>query len=897
MNPNSEQKKLIESTEGSFLVDAGAGTGKTFTVTERYANLLNKVEPEDIFLATFTRNAAEEMSERIAEKTDYKTSKIYNAPISTFHGYCQGLLERHGFNSPRKLGIEDEIENIETLESQIRERQYFDSFYENFRSERPEYFEFYNLIDNSTNLLDLLKSLASRGVIPTENDWFLNSEDYLDGDFETYREIFKKLNKPRDGKNGNKKQSTLRQRIYSIKKKELPEEAPEYTDIAGDYGCKQVRKDFMSKAFKEDREKLKDFIREIYFEYLKYSLRNSYLNFGFMMALAFVTLYSNENAREAESFDYLMIDEFQDTNEIQLKISLLLAERPNICVVGDWKQSIYSFQYADVDNIRKFEERMNENIEELNSDIQRVNFDSLGVEKIDLKKNYRSTQEILDSAEQSFELRGNSYESVEKPSIVSLESEVSHDESEVKKLLCEEEKLNILQKIQEVKENFSYEGRDLNYSDIAVISRTRSFGLELQDVADKFGVPAAYEGGIELFNTSEAKLGLAWLRALNDSRKGWAVILEEAGYSLTQAEKIFDDEDEEIPRNLIEFKEELDALEGLEVQLRTIFQHYGLENPVTEKIIDVLTDVYKSSFMTSGELIQFIEDNIDENEIYEVDTSRRRDCVKIQTIHGAKGLEYPVVFVADVNQGRFPSRNGNYKPIMFDDVVGLRQRKVFDPENSYVFDNWRSEILSRCVGSQYDEERRLMYVAMTRAEKYLYISAEKDRVSRFYEDLNLEQERLKEKPEEVKESGEEVEKLEVGKPDSARKRLVSTSEKVELDEALTENTEYGERIHEFMEEYIEYGVRPETEEEKNIAEKINSLDGEIETEVSFTYPRGNVVYTGRVDIVAETDDKIIILDVKTSDNFEESYKKQMEIYKEAFEQISDKKVETEIFEV
>ena len=898
MNPNKEQKKLIENTEGSFLVDAGAGTGKTFTVTERYVEILEKAEPENIFLATFTRNAAEEMSERIAEKSSYKTSKIYNAPISTFHGYCQGLLERHGFNTPKKLGIDSEIENIETLESQIRERHYFNSFYENFRSERPEYLEFYYLIDDSSDLLNLLKSLASRGVIPQKDEWFLNSEEYLDGDFETYREIFRELNRPKEGKNGNRNQSTLRQRIYSIKYKELPEKAPEYSDIAGDYGCKQVRKDFLEKAFDEDREKLKEFIREIYFEYLEYSLNNSYLNFGFMMALAFVTLYSSEDARKQESFDYLMIDEFQDTNEIQLKISLLLAEKPNICVVGDWKQSIYSFQYADIDNIRKFEKRMNENISELNTGNRRVNFDSLQVQKIGLKKNYRSTQKILDAAEQSFELRGNSYESVEKPDLVSLESEASHEEIEVKKLMCEQEGENILHKIQEVVENSTFEEREIDYSDIAVISRTRSFGLELQDLADEYGVPAAYEGGIELFNTSEAKIVLAWLRALRDSRKGWVVILERAGYSLTQVEKIFDeDKDEQIPGNLTGFKDELEELEDLESQLRTILDRYGLENPITEKIIDVLTDVYRSSFMTRSELVQFIEDNIEENEIYEVDTSRRRNCVKIQTIHGAKGLEYPVVFVADVNKGRFPSRNGNYRPIMFDEVIGLRQRKIFDLENSYVFDNWRTEILSRCVGSQYDEERRLMYVAMTRAEKYLFISAENERESRFYEDLELEEERISGEPEEQDEINEQQDILEISRPEETRRRLVSTSEKADLDEALTENTGYGEKIHDFMQSYIENGKRPETDEERKIVEKIDSIPGAIKSEVEFKYPKDDRVYTGRVDLVAETDEKLTIIDLKTSDKFENAQREQLELYREAFEQITDKEVDAKLLQL
>lgn len=893
MNPNKEQEKLIEETEGCYLVDAGAGTGKTFTVTERYVEILEEARPDDIFLSTFTRNAAEEMSERIAEKSSYRTSEIYNAPISTFHSYCQGVLERHGFNTPEELGIDEEIESIETLESKIRELQYFESFYGDFKSRNPEFEGFYSVVNDSGELLDLLKSLASRGVIPEENGWFLNSEEYLDGDYDTFRELFKEVNRPRDGKNGNKKQSVLRQRLYSYRYKDFPEDAPKYSDIAGDYGCKQVRKDFMRKAFEEDREELKEFVRRLYFEYMEHCLRNSYLNFGFIMALAYVTLYSSDEARESERFDYLMIDEFQDTNEIQLKISLLLAERPNICVVGDWKQSIYSFQYADVDNIRKFEERMNQNIEELNSDRRRVSFDSVEVDRVDLKRNYRSTQEILDSAEQSFTLRGNDYETVEQPDLVSLESEASHSPGEVGKLLCENEKENLLRMVQKVKMEGSIGGEDLSYSDIAVISRTRSFGLDLQDLADVYGIPAAYEGGIELFNTSEAKILLAWLRALQDSRKGWAVILERTGYSLKEAEKIL--EEDEIPENLLEFHNVLEEMEGLESQMRAVFERYGLENPVTEKVIDVLTDVYRSSFMTSGELVQFIEDNIEEKEIYEVDTSRERDCAKIQTIHGAKGLEYPVVFVADVNQGRFPSTNGNYRPVTFDDVTGLRQRKVFRPEEGYVFDNWRSEILSKCTGGRYDEERRLMYVAMTRAEKYLYISAEEERKSKFFEDLELETSFLSERPEEQDSQEERGEVLKVVPPKASRRRLVSTTEEIDLEEERTGNTDYGKDLHRFVKQYLE-GKEPENLEQRKIAEKIDSLTGEKQAEVEFALPREERVYTGRADLVAVSDEKIKVVEFKTSDSFEEAYTEQLRIYREAFQELyPGKEVDAEVF--
>lgn len=888
MNPNKQQKQLIENIDGVYLVDAGAGTGKTFSITQRYIEILKDSRPEDIFLATFTHNAAEEMSDRIAAETDYKASKIYNAPISTFHSYCQQILDRHGFDTPKVLGIDDELESIDPLESKIREQQFFSDFFNNFRSNHPEYQEFYIIIRDESKLLGLLKSLASRGVVPERNGWFLNSEDYLKGDYTNFKKLFKQINKPRKSANG-KKQSILRQRMYSYNYKEFPENAPNYSDIVGDYGCKQVRKDFCKKSFQEDRDKLQSFIQDIYFEYLKYCLRNNYLNFGFLMALTYVTLYTDEEAREKEKFRYIMIDEFQDTNEIQLKISLLLAERPNICVVGDWKQSIYSFQYADIDNIRSFESRMNNIIEKLNQDQERVEFERIEVENINLVKNYRSSQKILDNSEQAFTLQGNRYEEIEEPDIVSLESEVEEEDSEVKKLMCESEKENILAKIQQL------EREGFNYDDIAVLSRTRKFGLELQEKASRYNIPVAYEGGLELFNQEEAKILLAWLRALRDSRKGWAVILERTGYSMTEARQLL--ENEEIPENLLQFRDNLEDLD-LEAQIRKIFDFYGFENPVTEKIIEVLTDMYRSSFMTESDLIHFIEENIEEHEIYEVDTSRRRDCVTLQTIHGAKGLEYPAVFIADVNYGVFPSKNSSYASIDYEDVIGLRQRKIFNQDKGYVFDNWRAEILNKCIGGRYDEERRLMYVAMTRAEKKLYVSAEREKESRFFKDLELEQEDLNTEPEKIDEVEEERPELKVEEPIEPRSRLISTTEEVNLNQKLTENIERGQKIHRFAEEYIKNRRRPETEEEENIAQFIDELDGNLESEVEFSYPEEDTVYTGRVDIIAVTDTDVKIIDLKTSENFEDEYRKQLDLYEKAFKAIyPDKNVEASKLEV
>jgi len=750
-SPNKQQKQLIENTKGIYLVDAGAGTGKTFTITRRYINILEEQSPEDIFLATFTRNAADEMKERISQESGYRASKIFDAPISTFHSHCQKILERDGHEAAQILGIDEYLtENLKLMESQIRENQEFEEFISGFKQRYEEHQDFFRIVRDESNLLNLLKSLGAKGVMPDGEVWFGNTEKYLNGNFEEFKQLFKEKNKPVDS-NGGSKQSELRRRLYSYKWKNFSPEAPSVDDIRGGYGTKQVRKDFCEKAFREDREELKDFVHDLYSEYLEYCLSRNYLNFSFLMTLTYALLYRKPEIRQKESFEYIMIDEFQDTNEIQFKLALLLAEEPNFCVVGDWKQSIYSFQYAAVENILEFDDRLDKYCSELNDGHIRVDFTREEVEKIELKKNYRSTQEILDESEKSLSLPANSNEQPEQPQITSLESE-KDKEGEVLRIESEEEAKAILSKIQELKEN------GFEYSDIAILSRTRGFGLDLQQEARSYNIPAAYEGGVELFTTNPAIVLLAWLRILQDrhSQKGWAVILEEAGYKLDEAEKILEEGD--YPCNMLKFEIELQKTDSIEAVAEKVFKRYGYRNGFTEKIIEVLGDTFSNTYMNLGRLINFIEENIQQGEIYEVDSTGNENAVTIQTIHAAKGLEYPAVFISDVNQSKFPSTNSFSPNITYRDPIGLRQRKKFlRKDYSFSFDNWKTEILEKCLSGEYDEERRLMYVAMTRAEQNLYITAEEDKASTFFTKLDIEKIKGNEKIEEADRKDEEKE--------------------------------------------------------------------------------------------------------------------------------------------
>ncbi|MFB6245548.1 MAG: UvrD-helicase domain-containing protein [Candidatus Nanohaloarchaea archaeon] len=759
MRPNSEQRELIQNTEGVYLVDAGAGTGKTFAMTRRYVKIVEEEgrDPEDVFLATFTRNAAEEMSERIVELSDISPGRIFDAPISTFHSYCQEILERRGFDAPDCLGFDGRItEETDVIESEVRERQEFRDFYGEFRSENPRYDDFYRIC-SPDNLLELLKSLASKGIVPQKDGWYGKSESYLEGDYDSFKELFREKNKPRKTQRG-KKQSELRERLYSYRWKDFEPDAPEAEEVRGGRGTKSVRRDFMEKSFHEDREGLKDFLHDLYTGYLSYCLSRNFLNFPFVLCLTYVLLVERRDVREQESFSHVMIDEFQDTNEIQFKLALLLSDRPNIAAVGDWKQSIYSFQHASVDNILEFEERLEKYLGELERSGKKLDID--GINRINLTRNYRSSQQILDFSEKALELPATRHENVSAPEITPLESETDFEQSEIGAIISDQEAEAVVAKVQEMVENAEYrspDGEKLDYGDVAVLTRTRSLGLDIQDVARSYGVPADYEGGIELFKTPQAVLLLAWLRIVESgSRRGWAVVLERAGYSINEAKKIM--KTDSFPPDMDEFRQDLENTENLTGLARKVFDRYGYRDRFSDRIVEVMEETYRSGFMNRAGMIGFMEDNIEEGETYEVEKAEKDSSLTVQTIHAAKGLEYPVVLIAGVNSSIFPSQTSSGGSIEFQGVAGIRQQKVYSEGHSFTFDSWRNEILSKCFSGEYDEERRLMYVAMTRAEKYLFFSAEEGSESRFFEELGLQPEQVSSAPDQGSESFE-------GRPD------------------------------------------------------------------------------------------------------------------------------------
>jgi ATP-dependent exoDNAse (exonuclease V) beta subunit len=916
VEPNEKQQRLIRNHEGLYLVDAGPGTGKTFTVTRRYARILDDkpVDPEDVLLVTFTDNAAAEMKDRIVAQSAYGMRELADAPIQTFHSRCYDILTEHGFAAPTHLGIDDRITgSTQILEDESLEAERFQEFVDRFSDAHPEYHAFFRVVDSPSELLGLIKQLAAKGVFPTADGWYRDGARFLDGDFETFKQQFNEANEPR---NGGRKQSKLRSKLYGYGDDScyLPE-APPKSEIRG-HG-KQVPDSLAERVFAEDRTALQAFVHDLYYGYLEFTLERNYLNFAFIQLYAFVLLCEEPALREDIEYEYAMVDEFQDSSEIQFKLVLLLAGTNNICVVGDWKQSIYSFQYAAVENIQEFPSRLERFAAELNTDAERVGFDTRPITDLELEENYRSTQAIIDFAADGLVAPATGSESVDAESvrerIVELNSNATHENSRLEAIYHEDEHEAVLTKIQEIVDNEAFQIEDdgelrvPRHGDITVLTRTRDFGRELLNVAEQYDLPMAYEGGIELFRTDPAKLLLAWLRILEfDADRGWAPVLEHAGYTLDEIDHLL--ETESYPEVMQRFATELAALESIGAVAQQVFDHYGYDGEYADVLMSTIQSVHESTTLTRGDLIRYIEQGIESGTTHEISAGSGTDSVTVQTIHATKGLEHPIVILANMNTYRFPPSGGGDAVITYDESTGLRQRQVYSEAHGvpYVYDNWRVDVLKRCLPRNYDEERRLLYVALSRAKSHIVLAAG-ERPNSFIEALADDIVELEPDidPGAGAESTQSRLAVSVPTPEGPRTESPHSLMGDDVFEDVSEGrgTEFGEAVHDFAEAYaLGEDVVPSNADERHVLAFLDSLDGDKRVEEDVYLPLDadgeRVTISGIVDLVHLTSEAAEIVDYKTDRgrHAEAEYRKQLSVYYHVLAEVfPDREVTTSIF--
>ena len=452
-------------------------------------------------------------------------------------------------------------------------------------------------------------------------------------------------------------------------------------------------KDIESKAQTFEDEK----IAEVYKAYCDTLKSNNALDFNDLLLLPIRLLKENKKILDyyQKSWKYVLVDEFQDTNSPQFEIvSLLAGKHQNITVVGDDDQSIYGWRGANIDNIlTNFQDVFAKNIE------------------IKLEKNYRSTQRILDGA---WSVVSNNKNRAEKKLVatkgkgekISLISTGSDEEES--NAICDSIK-------SEIKLNKN------TFKDFAVLYRTNAQSRSIEQAMVKEGLPYNIVGGTKFYDRKEIKDVLAYLKLVANTsddialkriinfpvrgigEKSIKMFIELAAKnksslfdSLEKCREIKlrgkqQDSIENFHASITKFSNLLETLDPKEL-LRTLLEEFNIENyyknnPAEQdrynNIQELKASVDKFSDQTGGNLKDFLQEISLFTDIDDWDD--KENSITLMTVHAAKGLEFSTVFVAGLEQGLFPL-------VRIDD----------GPD-------------------QMEEERRLFYVAVTRAMNQVYL--------------------------------------------------------------------------------------------------------------------------------------------------------------------------------
>ena len=457
-------------------------------------------------------------------------------------------------------------------------------------------------------------------------------------------------------------------------------------------------------ALRTNGDYRKEVISELYASYQKRLKENNALDFDDIINLTIKILEENKDVLDyyVEKFKYILVDEYQDTNKAQFKlISLLASKYGNITVVGDNDQGIYKFRGADITNILNFEK------------------DFPGSKVIKLEQNYRCTQNILNIANEVIKNNKNKYEK---------KLWTKNDEGVLPKIYrgqTEYDEANyVVDQIEHLKITEHY-----NYKDFAILYRMNSQSRSLEDILRREDIPYKIVGGLKFYERKEIKDIIAYLRLIHNTNDNLSLI------------RIINEPKRGIGKTSIDSVEQIASTNGISMyEVIKKCDQYGLNRiypksrdfintieelrqikdniKISELIKQILiqtgysaalelekTDEAESRLQNLDEFLTVaieFEEQSAENSLSDflegitlssdIDEMEDTDeSVTLMTLHSAKGLEFPVVFMVGMEDGIFPS----YKSIGDDEEL--------------------------------EEERRLCYVGITRAKQLLYLTCARQR--------------------------------------------------------------------------------------------------------------------------------------------------------------------------
>lgn len=610
LNELNEQQRLAATTiYGPTLVLAGAGSGKTKSLTTRIANMLSQgIDAGSIFCATFTNKAAKEMKERLAKAVGEEQMKYIW--MGTFHSLCVRILRKHG----HLLGYEQD----ET-------------------SKRCKF-----VIYDTGDVLQVIERIYKQMNI---------QDNYKAGYAMHYID-------------------TAKNNLWD----------PEYCS----YHVAESPSDQV--------------MSEVYSKYQFQMQQMNAMDFGDLIMNTVLVLRDHEEARNywQNKFHFVMSDEFQDANYAQFQLLLLLAApHYNLFCVGDDYQAIYGFRGSDISIILNFERH----------------FPSATL--IKLEQNYRSVGNVVHAGNEIVKFNKHQKEKT------LMTTKQDGEMIKVTGTATEYQEAAYIAAI--IKKKVIQEG--YKYEDFAILYRGNAQSRVIEDFFRNQFIPYTIVGGHSFYDREEIKDTIAYLRAIFNRKDDTALLRvinkPTRGIGKTSQEKI-----EEYANThkvsiyralknvgdihtinkrsaskitaffdlLDHFQKKLDSGLMLTTYVRYVIEqsglwtHYEKDKKADEKIDNlkeflILVDKYETENPEKT-----LEDFLQEVSLVTDSTDKvKTDSVKLMTIHASKGLEFPVVFLNGWNEGVFPS--------------------------------WRSQ-----SDKDLEEERRLAYVGITRAEKELFIT-------------------------------------------------------------------------------------------------------------------------------------------------------------------------------
>ena len=717
MKLSPEQQQAVEREWQDVCVVAGPGSGKTRVLTERFAWLVEQreVDPARILAITFTEKAAIEIKQRLVKRFHENPAvreSVERAWVSTIHGFCTRLLKENAIAA----GLAPDFAVLEQASAERMQRESAEEALDALFAERPK------------EMRRLLEAID------------LSTSD--------------------DGRQDDLASSLLR--IYEAMRvsgaREIPEPPvmpdvwPEVTQIAGELlgtpwaemaaallrlpegpvtfahlkAVAEFEPDFKRKRHAEAmrlREEIKprleaEWLAEWYGDlqgllrvalervdaaYRARKRAEACLDFSDLEEFAVRLLESDAAVRFATStrFDEVLMDELQDTNRVQWRLVELVKSR--LYAVGDINQSIYGFRHADPEVFAEYRDNLLEG----------------GFQVDELRDNYRSRPEILDLVARMLD-----GEAGIEPRMLDARGEFAETTGPVVQRLCgatpEIEAALVAAHICE---------SGFEYGDVAVLVRTLAAAEPFEDAFEQAGIPFLVSGGRGFLEARETRDLLNFLASLVNVcdeipligvLRGPLMGLSDAEiYSLGRSgwRRAFEERFGEL-RHLMGFL-------APDLLIARAFDECGYWSTLTErqqanidKLLAWLRREFRNRPRPLAELLEDLEALRDAQTAENAPPPEAGNVVRIMTIHAAKGLEFPVVFVSALHKG--PERRT--PPLLFGRNLGLGAKWRNPSSGKGVSDAVHAQLRERDLAREKSEASRLLYVALTRAEHRLVLT-------------------------------------------------------------------------------------------------------------------------------------------------------------------------------